>query len=184
MAKTKKGNVLGYVLMCIVLVGLVLAVVGMFVGHVAYTHGLNDVQTEYFKLFDSTKWGVQKIEGGGISIDAAEYPSNALGIVGFILALVGLAVILVADVFKNCLKKNGTLVTVLRIAGVALALVGAVLVFVSGFVMADGWYFGKQDTANKLGTYYKIGPGAVLGFVGGLVGAVAGALPLLKPFKG
>lgn len=179
MAKKSKGNVIGFVFLGLVLVALVLVIVGMFVGQVSYSYQKGtETVNESWTLF-SDHWNVEK----NYVVLKLTTPSNSLGIVAFILALVGLVVLLLTGVIQTLLKKSGLMVTVLRIAGVALTVVGAVLILVSGLTMASECYGEQQEALEKAKVFFSAGAGVWLGFIGGLVGAVCGALPLLKPFK-
>ncbi len=184
MGKKKTGSLIAYILMGIVVIGLILAIVGMFVGQVVYKHeeikNLTSTQTvtEYIALF-SSYWGTQQKGSGFISV-SYENPSNALGIVGFIVTLVGLATLVVDCVLRIFVKKD---LKIVRVIGAALSVVGAILVLVSGLVMADACYGDKKADWNEIKHFWEIGPGAILGFAGGLVGGVAGALPLFKKFN-
>lgn len=184
MGKKKSGSLIAYILMGIVVIGLIVAIVGMFVGQVVHKYeeikNLTSTQTvtEYIALFSSF-WGTQQ-KGSGLLSVSYDNPSNAFGIVGFIVTLVGLAVLVGDCVLRVFLKKD---LKVLRVIGVALSVVGGILVLVSGLVMANACYGDKKADWNKINVYWEIGPGAILGFVGGLVGGIAGALPLFKPFN-
>lgn len=180
MAKKQKGSLLGIVFLCLVLVGLVLVVVGMFVGQVAYTHleGLKETVTENIGLFHED-WG-KVID---LVVMKITYPSNTLGVIAFIVAAVGLLVLLCTGVLQTLLKKDGSILNIVRIIGVVLTVVGAVLILVSGITMANACYGDAKETLEKASISYAPGIGVWLGFVGGLVGGICGTLPLLKPFK-
>ncbi|MCH5351598.1 MAG: hypothetical protein J1F39_06500 [Clostridiales bacterium] len=179
MAKKQKGSLLGIVFLCLVLVGLVLVVVGMFVGQVTHTYMKLTTETkEAIKLFDGDFWNKESSLGFGQIT-----PSNTLGIIAFIVAAVGLLVLICTGVLQNLLKKDGSILNIVRIVGVALTIVGAVLILVSGITMANACYGDYKEQAEALKISFAPGIGVWLGFVGGLVGGVCGALPLLKPFK-
>lgn len=179
MAKKQKGSLLGIVFLCLVLVGLVLVVVGMFVGQVAYSYSkITEQVTEQIKLFDGD-WNKEI----NLVVTKVTYPSNTLGIIAFIVAAVGLLVLLCTGVLQNLLKKDGSILNIVRIVGVALTIVGAVLILVSGITMANACYGDAKEVLEKANITFAPGIGAWLGFAGGLVGGICGCLPLLKPFK-
>ncbi len=177
--KAKQKQIVNYVFMCVVLVAIVLVVVGMFVGQIVakYEGALSGKSSEAIKLFDGDAWGVEEVGGKNVGV------SNVFAIISFIVTLVGLAVLVVDGVLHNCLKKD---IRIIRIVGAALALVGAVLVLVAGLVMAnqcnDGSFNLSLGGVSLSKASFSAGAGVWLGFIGGLVGAVAGALPLLKQF--
>ena len=179
MAKKSKGKIINFVFLGLVLVALVLVIVGMFVGQVthSYMKGTEEV-TESIPLF-SDDWNYEK----DFILYKVTTPSNGLGITAFILALVGLVVLIATGIMQTVLKKSGLMITVLRIAGVLLTVVGAILILVSGLTMASGCYGKYQEEMEKAKIFFSAGTGVWLGFVGGLVGGICGALPLLKPFK-
>ncbi len=178
MAKKKSGNVMGFVLLAIILVALVLVVIGMFVGQVRLSYVANlkgETATESFKLFG--EWGDRSV--GPLTLKGV---SNVFAIVSFIIALAGLILLLVDGIVHYVLGKNLKLI---RFMGVAAALIGGILILVSGLVMAEQCYGGEDG--KKLLEAFKVtftaGAGVWLGFIGGLVGAVGGGLGLLKKFK-
>lgn len=172
----KKSSVAGYVFMGVVFVALVLVIVGMFVGQVVGTGKLlGKTSSESIKLFDGDAWGVEEIGGKKVGV------SNAFAIVSFIVTLVGLAVLLLDGIFRNFLNKDLRLI---RILGAACTLVGAILILVAGLVMVSQCNDGGSISLGGLAEVkYSAGAGVWLGFIGGLVGAVGGALPLLKKFN-
>lgn len=178
-SKAKKKSVLGFVLFGLVAVALVLVIVGMFVGQVNFTYqtmeGLKKVSaTDTFKLFD--EWGDKKF--GSVTVEGV---SNIFAVISFIVTLVGLVLLVIDGVLRLFMNKD---CKYCRILGAAVTLVGAILILVSGLVMANQCYGG--DDAKKLleamEASFSAGAGVWLGFVGGLVGAVAGALPISKKF--
>ena len=176
--KSKSNNLFGYIFAALVLVGLVLAVVGMFVGQITTTNPVTGSTT--VNLFDES-WGVTTIAGKDVGV------SNTFAIIAFIVTLVGAVVLLLDAVLRLFLKKD---LKIVRIVGAAVTLVGAVLILVSGLVMvSDSWSnleltgTGAKDVLEKLGYSISCGAGVWLGFIGGLVATVGGALPLLKAFK-
>lgn len=151
---------LGYVFAGIVLVGLVLVIVGMCIAVV--TASVMGVSLSYTLFAD--EW--ELMSAAGIS--------NTFALVAFIVAIVGAVVLAVDAILRVFVKKD---IKVLRIVGVALAFVGAVLILVAGLLLAG-------DMNDKSGAdVWGAGAGVWLGFIGGLVATVGGALPLLKAFN-
>ncbi len=178
MAKSK-GNksVLGYVFAALILVGLILVIVGMFVGQVtmkAESSLAGASESTTFKLFDSDAWGVTEIAGKKVGV------SNTFAIIAFIVTLVG-ALVLCINALLKILGKD---VKFLGFIGAALTLVGAILVLVAGLIMASQC---TDQAGADLGSIAKVsysaGAGVWLGFVGGLIAAVAGGLSSLKQFN-
>ncbi|MCI9404122.1 MAG: hypothetical protein HFJ21_04315 [Clostridia bacterium] len=171
----KKKSVMGYVLMGVVFVALVLVVVGMFVGQVIATGKiLSESSSESIKLFDDA-WGIKEVLGKKVGV------SNVFAIISFIVTLVGLAVLILDGIFRIFLNKD---LRIIRMLGVAVTLVGAILILVAGLVMVSQCSEGLSlDLGDVAQFKYSAGAGVWLGFIGGLVGAVGGALPLLKKFN-
>lgn len=163
MAK-KKLNVIGIVFMSLIIVGLVLVIVGMCTGVVS-------AEGESTTLFDDG-W------------DAPGMPSTAFTIVAFIVAIIGV-VILIVNAVLGLLGKD---IKVLGFVGGAVAIVGAILVLVAGLVLASD----LSDVINAIGNLgssigievpkasVTAGVGIWLGFIGGLVAGAAGILSALK----
>ena len=171
--KENAKKTLGFVFAALVVVGLVLAIVGMFVGQLVskMPNILNgeSVKTSV-KLFDEG-WG----EHGA--------PSNTFAVISYIVTIVGLAVLAVDAVLHLFVKKD---LKILRIVGAALAVVGAILVLVSGLLIVnDMWkVLGEtKELAKKAGVSIYCGAGVWLAFIGGLVGGCAGGLGLVKAFN-
>lgn len=170
--KEEQKKALGYVFAGIVLVGLALVIVGMCIGVVSVRSLL---ESKSIGLFDDD-WGVETPIGTA--------PGNTFAIIAFILAIIG-AVVLVADsILRIFVKKD---IKVLRIAGAAFTFIGTVLVLIAGLLLASGM---EEFTAKGIGATVEqmksagvsvsAGAGVWLGFIGGLVATVGGALPLLK----
>ncbi len=177
MAKAKKHSILSYVLAGLVIVALVLVIVGMFVGQVvgkASSNVAGSSSTTTYKLFDADTWEVKEINGEKVGV------SNVFAIISFIVTLVGLALLVVDCVLRLFVGKDCKFC---RIIGAALTLVGAILILVAGLVMANQCKENLGvDLGNLVKNTYSAGAGVWLGFIGGLVGAVAGALPISKKF--
>lgn len=163
----KVKKILGYVFAALVAVALVLVIVGMFVGQLGVKGG---GESETVKLFDEG-WGKYGA------------PSNTFAVISYIVTIVGLVVLLADAVLRLFAKKD---LKIVRIIGVALAVVGAILVLVSGLLMVnDMWsVFGEsKELLKKAGLSIYCAAGVWLAFIGGLVGGVAGGLGLLKQFN-
>ena len=101
-------------------------------------------------------------------------PSRTFTLISFIVLLIGAVVLVIDAILRVFMGKD---LKIVRIIGVALAFVGAILVLVAGLVLAGDFKdFAKLDI-------YSAGVGIWLGFIGGLVAAVGGGLPLLKAFN-
>lgn len=166
MAK-KQLNVIGLVFMCLVTVGLVLAIVGMCTGIVSgegESMGLfHDVWAQLEKLPQSAIDAAEKL---GITI-----PSRTFTLIAFIVTLIGAVAVLV-----NCiLGLLGKDIKILGLVAGAVTIVGAILVLVAGLVLAGNFdkYAGDKGLISA-------GVGIWLGFIGGLVAGVAGLLSALK----
>ena len=178
MAKKKSGNVMGFVLLTIILVALVLVVVGMFVGQVVMTTSsklVGQSESTILKLFDGDTWKVTELGDKKIGV------SNVFGIISFIVTLAGLVVLLLDGIVHYVLGKD---LKIIRFIGVAVTIVGAVLILVAGLVMAgqckDGLGLDLGDLAQNT---FSAGAGVWLGFIGGLIGGVGGGLALFKKFN-
>ena len=176
--KSKSKKLVNYIFFGAVLVGLVLVVVGMFVGQVVFkTYNiLNDsYDAKNLMLFD--EWGDKSF--GAIKVEGI---SNVFLIVSFVITLVGLAVLAVDGILHCFLGKN---MKIVRIIGASLTVVGAILILVSGLVMANQCYGDDsiKEAMKKVKMSFSAGAGVWLGFAGGLVGGICGGLPLLKAFK-
>lgn len=191
MGKKSKTNALGIVFAALILVGLVLAVVGMVIGNINYTLGN---ETKSITLFDEmwSKAGDANSLFGSITGSDLDLPQPTFLIVSFIITLVGAAVLVVDAILRLALKKD---IKLLRLIGAAVTLIGAVLVLIAGLVLVgnlNSYYADLNEAANKLGSLvgkdlevkpYSAGAGVWLGFIGGLVAAVAGGLSMLKAFN-
>ncbi len=175
----KKGNkTLGYVFAGLILVGLVLVIVGMFVGEIVSKapNIKGEIESKSVGLFEADTWG-QTIVGD------LSTPSNAFAIISFIVAIAGLVMLAVDSVLKLFADKN---IKFFGLIGAALAIIGGILILVSGLVTANAWWDtiirdgAVKDTLIKAGYDFAAGAGVWLGFVGGLVGGAAGLVGALK----
>ena len=180
MAKKKAGskNLMNYIFFGLVAVGIVLVIVGMFVGQVVFKtyNVINDsYDASVLKLFD--EWGDKTF--GPFKVEGV---SNVFAVISFIVTLVGLAILLVDGILHCFLGKNFKIV---RVVGALVTIVGAILILVAGLVMANQCYGTEEikEGMQKVKMSFSAGTGVWLGFVGGLVGGVCGGLPLLKAFN-
>lgn len=156
----KAKKLCGYIFAALVAVGLVLAIVGMCTGIVTASAG---GMSESVTLFDE----------GWAELDIT-VPSRTFALIAFIVMLVGAVLLVVDAVLRVFMGKD---LKIVRIIGVALAFVGAILVLVAGILMASDF-----NDLTKL-DIYSAGVGTILGFIGGLLAAIGGGLPLLKAFN-
>ncbi len=159
----------GFIFAALVAVGLVLAIVGMCTGIVTMTVGS---ASKSVGLFDA-EWAEMEKAAEGAEMFGITVPSRTFTLISFIVLLIGAVVLVIDAILRVFMGKD---LKIVRIIGVALAFVGAILVLVAGLVLAGDFKdFAKLD--------YSAGVGIWLGFIGGLVAAVGGGLPLLKTFN-
>lgn len=180
-----KLNVFGIVFAALILVGLVLVIVGMCIGNVSMTIA---GKTETITLFDES-WSTMKEVNGALDVSL---PQPTFGIIAFVVTLVGAAVLVVDAILRLVLNKDFKLI---RIIGAAVTLVGAVLILIAGLVLAsdfNSYYDEINKVTSGIGNLvgkdlaikpYSAGAGVWLGFIGGLVAALAGGLSMLKVFN-
>ena len=160
----------GFIFAALVAVGLVLAIVGMCTGIVTMTVGS---ASKSVGLFDA-EWAEMEKAAEGAEMFGISVPSRTFTLISFIVLLIGAVVLVIDAILRVFMGKD---LKIVRIIGVALAFVGAILVLVAGLVLAGDFKdFSKLDI-------YSAGVGIWLGFIGGLVAAVGGGLPLLKAFN-
>lgn len=155
----KAKKICGFVFAGVVAVGLVLAIVGMFTNIVSNSLGGES-------LFGDT-WG-QSVTIMGQTIGS---PSNVFAIIAFIVTLVGLGLALVGAILRVFLNKS---MKILDLLGGVLAIVGGILVLVACIILANDDFF--MNAVN-------VGAGAILAFIGGILGGVCAILPQIGPFK-
>ncbi len=155
----KQKKMLGYIFAGIIVVGLVLAIVGMFLGAVT-AEVMN--KSESIGLFD---------EGWDL---VSEVASPTFAIIAFIVTIVGGVVLVVNSVLKILGKE----VKFLGLIGGALTLIGAILILVAGLMLA-----GDMNEATPAIDPYSAGIGIWLGFIGGLLAGAAGIVGSLKAFN-
>lgn len=157
----KQKKMLGFVLAGIVLIGAVLAFVGLFLDVVTAA----DAGTS---LFD---------EGW----DAPGMPSRAFTIVAFIVTIIGALALIVNAVLKLFVKKE---IKMLGMIGGIVTVVGAVLILIAGLVLAgdfdDIWNAASNLVPGMPKMDISAGVGIWLGFIGGLIAGAAGIVSSLK----
>lgn len=183
MAKKKAGklNIFTCIFATVIIVGLVLAIVGMCIDVIKGTVSQSNVITgdssksSFIKLFGEEWADIKKMEAG----------DNTFLMVSFIVTIVGLAILLIDSCLHLFLKKD---LKIIRIVGAALSIVGAILILIAGLTLAST-LTDKLGASGGIGgifsaeAKYTAAVGVWLGFVGGLVGGVAGGLGLLKKFN-
>lgn len=156
----KVKKLCGYIFAALVVVGLVLVIVGMCIDIITITASVLGVTvSESYGLFHDM-WS------------APGAPSTTFLLIAFIVAIAGAAVLLVDAILRVFLGKD---IKIVRMLGAAVAFVGAVLILVAGLMLVS--------ECNDIGKGFSAGAGVWLGFIGGLVAAVGGGLPLLKAFN-
>lgn len=166
-----------YILSAMIGFGLGLAAVGMFTGAASVVSDLPDVSGT-ISLFD------EDFSTLGIS--------NAFTIISFIVTIIG-ALILTAEISLRV--KQHKYIRALHIAGIAVTAVGAILVLVSGMILAKDIKDGLIEFALAMSggsaaegamldqlVTVNAGVGIWLGFIGGLVSAIASGVSMLKRF--
>lgn len=181
----KKTNTLGIVFAALVLVGLILAVVGMCTPIITMTIGKESesvgMSHEMWDTLDQTKKMAEAVK-----LDIT-IPTKTFTVIAFVVTLIG-AGILVVNAVLSLLGKD---IKILGLIGAAVTIVGAVLVLVAGLVLAGQFSSYLEDTkklAAAMGgssgmptnTSFSAAIGIWLGFIGGLVAGVAGLLSALK----
>ncbi|MCH5160846.1 MAG: hypothetical protein J1G04_02335 [Clostridiales bacterium] len=165
MGKKKSLNLMGIVFLCVAVVALVLAIVGM-VTPALIAKDLPIVGDVNVKLFGND----EKVFNWE-NITKATKASPTLSIVGFIVAIVGALVVVCHLVLKLFVGKD---IKILGICGGVVALVGGVLVLVGGIVMASNLNtLGGTVDNTKM---YSLAIGTILGLISGIVGAAAGVV--------
>ncbi len=185
MGSKKKTNLFGWIFAALMLVGLVLVVVGMCIGNINMALA---GRTETITLFDES-WETLKEANNALETNL---PQPTFGIIAFVVTLVGAAILVLDAVLRIALKKD---IKLIRMIGAAVTLIGAILILVAGLVLAsdfNSYYDELNKIAGDIGNFlgkdlevkpYSAGAGVWLGFIGGLVAAVAGGLSTLKVFN-
>ncbi|MDE6402025.1 MAG: hypothetical protein K2L54_05360, partial [Clostridiales bacterium] len=137
----KAKKLCGFIFLALVAVGLVLAIVGMCTGIVtASVPG----ESESIGLFHEQWATLSKLadEAAAMKLDVT-IPSRTFALIAFIVMLIGVVLLVVDAILRVFVGKD---LKIVRIIGVALAFVGAILVLVAGILMAgDFKEFTKLD---------------------------------------
>ncbi len=173
----KQKKMLGFIFAGIILVGVVLAIVGMFIG-VINESALG--MSESMGLFDEGWDAFEKMEPAASALGIT-LPSRTFMLIAFIVLIVGGVLLLVKTALALFAKKN---IKVLGIVASAVTLVGAVLVLVAGIILVGQF----EDTGKLSGGVsgiameFSMGAGVYLGFIGGLLAGAMGIVGSLKAF--
>lgn len=178
---TKRGGTgfIGYTLLALIAIGLILVIIGMCTGVLTATGEAFGMTTvKHITLFGEEWETFAKVDIG-----------NTFLLVSFIVAIVGLLVLVTDAILRLFVKKD---IKIIRILGVLVTLVGAILVIAAGETIVGDCNDIGGAAGNKLevlaglfGISYQYGTdaGVWFGFIGGLLGAVGGTLPLFKAFR-
>mgnify|MGYP001033621932 CR=1 FL=1 len=174
-----------YAVTFIIGMGLGLAIVGLFIGVVSCQTQIPGIPSGMVGLFD------EDFDTFGIN--------NMFTIVSFIITIIGVLILCIEVSVRIKIRKY---IMPLHIAGIAVTVVGAVLVLVSGIMLAgdvedaivkialaelhaDG-NIGVDDATAiaiiKSMISIKAGAGIYLGFIGGLISAIGSAALFIKQF--
>lgn len=180
--KSKSTNkILGFVFLVLLVAALVLVIVGMCVDVIKVTTISKTIlgdpieKVNSYKLFGDEWENFNKVD-----------ITNTFLLISFIIAMVGLVALVIDCILRVFLNKN---FRIFRALGAFITLVGSVLILVAGLVLAGdfnslGGEGGEalKDFISIFGTEssWSAATGVWLGFVGGLVGAIAGGAQLAK----
>ncbi|MCH5153638.1 MAG: hypothetical protein J1F71_00355 [Clostridiales bacterium] len=163
MAK-KKLNVIGIVFAALILVGLVLAIVGMCTPILSN----GDLKVSV-GLFDE-EWS--KLEKLSESMPNLNVPSRTFTIIAFVVLLIGAVVAVLSAVLDMIGKGN----KFIGLGGGAVAVLGGILVLIAGLVLASDF----TEYSKIVDQTISAGAGIWLGFIGGLLAGVPAILGALK----
>lgn len=168
MAKKKKLNTLGLVFAALVIVGLILAVVGVFLPIVSSSKQSIGLSHDIWETLGKTQSALDKIK---VDVDA---PSRTFTIIAFVITLVGAAVVAADAIIKALTGKN---IKFLGLIASAVTVIGAVLILVAGLTL-------KGQFNEYLPTdVFSAAAGIWLGFIGGLVAGIVGLISSLLGSK-
>ncbi|MDE7107888.1 MAG: hypothetical protein K2O39_06140 [Clostridiales bacterium] len=182
----KKLNTLGIVFFTLVLVGFVLAVVGMCTPIITMTLG-NESEAIGLshEMWDTLSSAKEMMDAFKVDITI---PTKTFTVIAFVVALVG-AAILAVNAILGLLGKD---IKILGLVGAGVTIVGGILILVAGLVLASQFGSFLED-AEKLaaamgggatgfptGASFSAGIGIWIGFIGALLAGVAGLLGALK----
>lgn len=167
----KKLNTLGLVFFALVIVGLILAVVGMCTPIITMTAGGKSesigMSHEIWDMLADLKAAADKA-GANVTI-----PTKTFTVIAFVVTLVGAGILLV----NGILDLLGKDIKILGLVGGAVTIVGGILVLVAGLVLAGQF---NEYAKAAAGLKYSAGIGIWLGAIGGILAGVAGLLGALK----
>ncbi len=181
--KSKSTNkILGFVFLVLIVAALVLVIVGMCVDVLKVTTTVKNIlgggETE--KVVSYNLFGEHWDSFNKLDI------SNTFLLISFIIAMVGCVALIVDCILRVFLKKN---FKIFRALGAFITLVGAVLILVAGLVLAGNFNDLGGESGDAIKDFisnfgaesnWSAATGVWLGFVGGLVGAIAGGAQLAK----
>ncbi|MDE5562281.1 MAG: hypothetical protein K2J01_01890 [Clostridiales bacterium] len=167
----KKLNVVGIVFFALIIVGLILAVVGMCVPIITMTPPIGESESvglshEIWDTLAKLKEAADKLN------QDATIPTKTFTVIAFVVTLVGAGILAV----NGILGLLGKDIKILGLVGGAVAIVGGILVLVAGLVLAGQF----NDYGKAAGLKYSAGIGIWLGAIGGILAGAAGLLGALK----
>ena len=167
MAK-KKLNIIGIVFAALILVGLILAIVGMCTPILSN----GDLKVS-IGLFDD-KWAdLDKLREAASKANAdVTIPSRTFTLISFIVLLIGAVVAVLSAVLDMLGKGN----KIIGLCGGAVAVLGGLLVLIAGLVLASDF----TEYSKVVNQSISAGAGIWLGFIGGLLAGVPAILGALK----
>lgn len=186
----KQKKILQWVFTGIMGVGLILIIVGMFLGLVH-----SDQLNLTYKLVGDKKWDLHADMIADINnnvnpdykvwFDSSYTYSSTFTVISFVIAIVGTVMIILNSVLKIALHKN---IKALGILAVILTLIGAIMIIVSGLALANNlgklyWCYFDRECKGIEPNYFSAAAGIYVGLVGGILATVAGIASQLKAFK-
>lgn len=172
----KQKKILQWVFTGIMGVGLVLIIVGMFLG---FVH--SDTLKITYKLTSDNEW---KMTEAMVKLTDGEFSASSFSstfcVISFVVAIVGTAWLIVNSVLKNVLHKS---IKRLWIVAGTLAFAGALLIIFAGIALANNldklYNYGSTVEVS----FFSPGAGIYLGLVGGILATVAAIVSGLKAFN-
>lgn len=163
----KQQRTAGFVIFGIMAVALILAIVGLCLPAIADTGTKGTGKISYG--FFADEWGLM--------ITDMTKASPALSIVGFVIAMVGIAAVIAHLVIKLFFKKR---IKLLGILAALVTLVGGILIIVGGIIMAT-----RMNTfAGGNSQMFDPGIGIWLGGIASILAAIAAFVAESKKFNG
>lgn len=172
----KQKKILQWVFTGIMDVGLILIIVGMFLGLAS-----SDTLKMTYQLTSDKEWKLTemmiKMTDGEFSASSF---SSTFSVISFVIAIVGTALLILNSVLKNALHKK---VKLLGGFSLVVTIAGSACIIAAGLALANNlnklFNYGSTTTIS----YFSAGTGIYLGLVGGILAAVAGIVSGLKAFK-